>query len=605
MPSLSIRVTGRRPDIGSQRFSMDFKLRMTETVHDSYEWVNLHTCARRRCMRQGRRVPFFHHECFSFRLYDISDALIATGEWGYEAPANESSRRSHRIKNLLAPNLRDQLQIRLPLETLITIAGHLVRECAAITAEEQSLGTAVSDTALDITQDIYAYYTAVDGVRYVKSLCNTPSNFGGHDHPKLLSKKGKPVDKIWIAEDHRGIRSVIFCDADSPLVGPTPITKSWWRVLTTSNGTKEIAVKSDGIKLRDIVISDETRPNTSSNYVSWADPSHPDNVIDIMTLESIDVFPEGLKMMPFNCNASGTTGYTAVTGEPSVVMIHAHEHNDTSFYADMDAAYPRYFFIHMPLDDGEYVTEICRRYALGAGNRPSACLVFTTNKGRNTLFGTSGPPESCLVLERILTPTESGTTIWFNDPSSVQSKSLRYLACDVTGPPSQRPFPVSLVPNAPGFWTTNTEPWDTTLAHRPIIGALVEYDNGHRDCLGQFRFDRSLENLRLDHAADLYIGSLRTLQSYLYVAEITISQPSESGIISWMRVSRHVNKYANKKLTSDYAIVQSTSALQESELDALGLREMANNSSSDPEMLQARNETPNVVMTCTDYRSLV
>ncbi|KAF5586805.1 uncharacterized protein FSUBG_12016 [Fusarium subglutinans] len=339
--------------IRGQRFSMDFKLRMTEIVHDSYEWVNLHTCARRRCMMQGHRVPFFHHECFCFRLYDISDALVAAGEWSFEPPASENSRRSHRIKSLLAPKLRDQLQIRLPPETLMTIAGYLVRECAAITAEEQSLGTEVSDTTVEISRDIYVNYTAVDGVRYVKTLCNTASNFGDQDYNRLRRKMDKPVDQIWIAEDHRGIRSVIFCGADSPLVGPTPIMKSWWRVLTTSNATKEIAIKSDGIKLRDIVMSGETRPYASSNYVSWADPSHPDNVIDIMTLGLVDVFPEGLKMMSFDCNASGTTGYTAVTGGSSVSMIHAHGQNDTSFYEDMDAAYPRDFFIHMPLDGGD------------------------------------------------------------------------------------------------------------------------------------------------------------------------------------------------------------------------------------------------------------
>lgn len=266
MPSLSIRVARRRlgdlafvyrsipldiglayikTDIGGQRFSMDFKLRMTETVHDSYEWINLHTCARRRCMMQGRRVPFFHHECFCFRLYDISDALTTSGEWSFEPPTSEISRRSLRIKNLLAIKLRDQLQIRLPPETLMTITGHLVRECAAITAEEQSLDTAVSDTTVDITQDIYADYTAVDGVRYVKSLYNMASNYDNQDHPTLLRKRSKSIDKIWIAEDHRGIRSVVFCDKDSPLVGPTPITKSWWRALTISNDTKEIAIKSD------------------------------------------------------------------------------------------------------------------------------------------------------------------------------------------------------------------------------------------------------------------------------------------------------------------------------------------------------------------------
>lgn len=77
----------------------------------------------------------------------------------------------------------------------------------------------------------------------------------------------------------------------------------------------------------------------------------------------------------FNCNANGVTGYTAVTGGSSVSMIHAHENDSTGFYTDIDAAHPRGFFIYMPLDDGEFVTEICRRYALAAGDQISVCLV--------------------------------------------------------------------------------------------------------------------------------------------------------------------------------------------------------------------------------------
>jgi hypothetical protein len=127
--------------------------------------------------------------------------------------------------------------------------------------------------------------------------------------------------------------------------------------------------------LRDILIYDETIPNNTSNYVGWANPEHPNNVIDIMTFDQVHSFPERLLMTCFNCNANGITGYTAVTSGSSVAMIHAHENDNTGFYADMDAAYPRGFFIHMPLDDGEFVTEVCRRYALAAGKWISACLV--------------------------------------------------------------------------------------------------------------------------------------------------------------------------------------------------------------------------------------
>lgn len=84
-------------------------------------------------------------------------------------------------------------------------------------------------------------------------------------------------------------------------------------------------------------------------------------------------------MMPLKCNAEGTTGYTVFTGGHSVAAIHAHGHDDdTRFYAEMDASYSGGVFIHMPLDDGEFVTEICRRYASSVVNRPSVCLVVRT-----------------------------------------------------------------------------------------------------------------------------------------------------------------------------------------------------------------------------------
>lgn len=230
-------------DIGGQRFSMGFRLRMSYTIHDSWEWINLHTCARRRCIAEGRRVPFFHNDCFRFRLYDISDALTAAGDYTFDPPGYEGNRRSNRIKRLLAPKLRDELQIRLPAKTLMAIARLLVRECAVITAEEQSLGINVSDMTVDHTQDVYISYTTVDGIRYVKSISNTASK--NEDQPRLLSKQGEPVGKMCIAEDYRGIRCVKFCPADASLAGPTPIVKSWWRAISIPCDIKNITIKSD------------------------------------------------------------------------------------------------------------------------------------------------------------------------------------------------------------------------------------------------------------------------------------------------------------------------------------------------------------------------
>ncbi|KAH6949273.1 hypothetical protein DER45DRAFT_588581 [Fusarium avenaceum] len=393
MPSLPVRVERRRLghrtfvgpirvilamahvkiDIGGPRSSMEFRLRMYDVIHDSWEWINLHTCASSRCLREGRRTPFFHKDCFSFRLYDISHALAAAGDYIFDPPGHEEKRRSDRIKRLLAPRLRDELQIRLPAETLMAIAGLLVRECAVITAEERSEGTNVSDITVDLRQDVYISYTTVDGIRYVKSISNTaPKN---EDEPRLLSKQGEHVGKIWIAEDYRGIRCVRVCPAGAPLAGPTPIVKSWWRAISTPCGVKNITIKFDGLKIRDILIFDETISDDTSNYVGWANPEHPNDVIDVKTFNQVNSFPDNLRMSFFNCNTNDVTGYTAVTGGSSVSMIHAHENDSTGFYTDIDAAHPRGFFIYMPLDDGEFVTEICRRYALAAGDQISVCLV--------------------------------------------------------------------------------------------------------------------------------------------------------------------------------------------------------------------------------------
>lgn len=80
---------------------------------------------------------------------------------------------------------------------------------------------------------------------------------------------------------------------------------------------------------------------------------------------------------------------------------------------------------------------------------------------------------------------------------------------------------------------------DTTCDHRPITGILLKYENGHRECLGQFRFDKALEKLRVEHVTDLYIGSTRTKSSYLYVADIITSPLHDCGGLRWMRVSPH------------------------------------------------------------------
>jgi hypothetical protein len=80
---------------------------------------------------------------------------------------------------------------------------------------------------------------------------------------------------------------------------------------------------------------------------------------------------------------------------------------------------------------------------------------------------------------------------------------------------------------------------DTAFDHRPITGILLEYENGHRECLGLFRFDKALKKVRVEHITDLYIGSLRTTCSYPYIADIATSPLHDDRGLAWMQVSRH------------------------------------------------------------------
>ncbi|KAF4338449.1 hypothetical protein FBEOM_7718 [Fusarium beomiforme] len=381
-------VTARIED---QKFSSTWKLCKLGEVYDADQDVTLHACGWHRCSGQTK-VPFFHSECVSLKLYDISNSLIAAEKYTFDC-------------------YEDNLGIKLPNQILTVIAGILIRLCASVTAQERTLGTEASKVSVDLLRHVYVTYTVVEGVRYVKSISNSSST---QHQDSLALSSGQAISKIWIAEDYRGIRFVKFCSANMQLSGPTPIKESWWRSISSPCNIGRINAQTDGLKLRDITVSEENS-SVSVEHVSWASPEHPNHIIDLDTLEDGNEYPHGLRMIPFDCNTEALTGYTVVTDGISVAWIHAHGPNDnTRFYAQMETDYPCGVFIYMPLDNGEFITEICRRYAFDHDREPSICLLFITNTGRATLFGTNRPPNDHMELDRIIKPAPKGSMIYFN-----------------------------------------------------------------------------------------------------------------------------------------------------------------------------------------------
>jgi hypothetical protein len=99
-------------------------------------------------------------------------------------------------------------------------------------------------------------------------------------------------------------------------------------------------------------------------YISWAAPAYLTEyeIIDLATICRPRQYPKRLRMHYFDCNAPGAAGYSVATDGVKIITIHAHGLDEVQFYEDVDSSFQFVFWIYMSVDQGEYVTEIRRRY---------------------------------------------------------------------------------------------------------------------------------------------------------------------------------------------------------------------------------------------------
>ncbi|KAI8714701.1 hypothetical protein NCS52_01190500 [Fusarium sp. LHS14.1] len=364
------------------------------------------------------------------------------------------------------------------------IASYLVRESAMITAKNQSVFSQASDMTVDLSKDVYASSSVIDGVRYIKSLCNVETARGSEYRLILNARdKGPPGSKEF------------------------PEVKGWWRDISPSKFEfSAIRVESDGVKLRRITDVLDEESKFKFPHVAWPSPEYPSNKIDILSYDyPVRQFAvsRNVRMTYFNCNAPDVTGYTMVCQSHWVSTIHAHgKEDDAEFYKEVDACFSDqvHVLIYMPVDQGEYITEIQRRWVRRIRG-DFFDLVFKTNRARQTIFGSDKESLDNLILNPIMKPSQQGSRIYFNKP---------------------RPGPRSLDPphiNHKNPWFTSrcalegvkdvTLCRDVSLSHRPVIGMLVQYTDGHQERLGEFRFDRPLKTIQAEQSGGIHIDLQR------------------------------------------------------------------------------------------------
>lgn len=240
MPRLAFASINVFLDIDDGRHSSYFTFHPHETYDDPVLRIKFHMCSPA-CGYGDFHVPFFHRRCFEFTLNLITPNFLAATEYNFQPPSYDSRRRHDLIRSLLLP----KLPVRLPHEILAMVAEFLVHECAVVTAQEQMLQDASpSESLVDLTRNVYAEYHKFDGVYYIKSLRNSGSKKGKNKLLLLDVQKKGTVCKVFVAEDHLGIRSVQFAPSNTTSM-PRPIPGAWWKDISRPGGITKIRVKTD------------------------------------------------------------------------------------------------------------------------------------------------------------------------------------------------------------------------------------------------------------------------------------------------------------------------------------------------------------------------
>lgn len=122
----------------------------------------------------------------------------------------------------------------LPAELVTLVASYLLRDCAVLSnlhlLHAQSLQSTESqrNSRIDVRRNILAELVTMDGVQYVKSLRNSLKQATGKERLVLNTQTEGTLKTLYVAEDHLGIRMVIFSRSAGALLDSCVPRGLWW-----------------------------------------------------------------------------------------------------------------------------------------------------------------------------------------------------------------------------------------------------------------------------------------------------------------------------------------------------------------------------------------
>ncbi|KAL3590745.1 hypothetical protein FPOAC2_12947 [Fusarium poae] len=436
---------------------------------------------------------------------------------------------------------RLKLSGTLPAEIRREIAQYLLQEYAVQTNRLLLRCHEPFKSSFTVTFPFTEKYVSYEGEKYLNSLVNMPQR---------KRKRQVPI-AVYVAEDHRGIKRLIWTESeDPPRISQTPGV--FWKGLPIRNSEGLMEFYTNGALLRHLSSRDSCVERSTRTLDSFAIPRHPLKQSRSVNLYGINnVAPR--RMSIFQYNRPEITGFL-VCCNPGPITLHAHTPGeDLSFYHST----PIYSsWIYVPLERDEKITSIWIRHPNPL--KKVLALAFGTDKGHLHMFGAQTTPALSRCKWELLDISNGEPNHFFFDshPSTMSG-----LIFDSKAPRQNRifdaPQPVSPHPDLRScedfHWSQARV--ENIVAVTPcrrvkegstkFIGLLLHYSDGKRESVGQVRIDSLSPPLAIGSSSRLYLGFNTNDEKRPYIARIEISDahPDQTvdlwfevcwnGIIEW------------------------------------------------------------------------
>ncbi|KAH8680165.1 hypothetical protein BGZ61DRAFT_535247 [Ilyonectria robusta] len=434
----------------------------------------------------------FHVECLAFarrfdmRFFKMLNATVSS----YQPLEIDRERRHKHMVGLITSRIQATYR-RLPTEVWRMVAEHLVPFYAI--AALLSLSEIESYREIDACAKAWATYVNIDGIRYVRTISNTPIPKG-----EVVWDAVSPGmrDVLYLVEDHLGIRQVTT-NPGAPQFPNERLKSTWWRSVPLEQ--RQANLCTDGYKLRAI------RSSWHRMEGLWPEPISPPQY----GLQSF-LFQWPLpyaRLIPLELNNPNVIGYSACW-RGSLISLHSHRLNeDAEFFHEIGYPEDGPVWTFLAMNPGKTVTEIWRR------DDPeffASAIAFRTNTGR-TMIG--GQVVSYLLKHlhrwvRIARFPEKGTSRMFFEYSAsgihMMSIPLQKRFDEVGPCPTETAFALGMfITSGPEFHSSASleDVVEVVLCESDddapprITGLLFRYKNGNHASVGSFRPRRDATQL--------------------------------------------------------------------------------------------------------------